>query len=125
MAGPFDYKAALSRVEGDEVLLADLGKLFSEESPKMLAAVNAAVAHQDADALQRAAHSIKGSIATFAAAAAFEAALSLERMGRAKDLSAAEKGARVLAAEVERLRGALGDLIAQQERSLEAEELSS
>ena len=62
-----DRSLALARVDGDEALLADLAKLFCEESPKMLAAVHEAVAAKDAERLQRAAHSLKGAVATLAA----------------------------------------------------------
>src|SRR6266403_1540675 len=42
-----DREVALARVEGDEGLLADLAKLFCEESPKLLSAVRDAVARRD------------------------------------------------------------------------------
>jgi len=110
----FDLKTALDFVEGDEGLLADLARLFCEESPRMLSTVRAAVDRKDADALERAAHTLKGSIGTFAAPDGFEAALHLERLGRAKDLTQVEDAFALLSVEVERLRTALGDLVAQQ-----------
>jgi two-component system sensor histidine kinase/response regulator len=122
---PSDLKSALVRVEGDKALLADLAKLFCEESPRMLAAVRTAVASKDADALERAAHSLKGSVATFAAANAFEAALKLERLGRAKELTGAEKVCAVLSAEVERLRADLEDWVEQQKQPSEAASLQT
>jgi two-component system sensor histidine kinase/response regulator len=62
-----DLDAALLRVEGDEALLADLARLFCEESPKMMAAIQYGIEHKNADALERAAHSLKGSLSMFAA----------------------------------------------------------
>ena len=110
----FDHKLALARV-GDESLLADLAQLFLEESPKMLAAIHDAVIENAPEQLERAAHSLKGSVATFAAQDAFEAALKLERLGRAGDLAEAVKGYAVLEAEIERLRSVLGTLGARKE----------
>ena len=60
-----DRALALARVDGDEGLLADLAKLFCEESPKMMAAVREAVEARDPERLQRAAHSLKGAVATW------------------------------------------------------------
>ena len=105
-----DRNLALARVDGDEALLADLAKLFCEESPKMLAALLQAVSRKDAERLQRAAHSLKGAVATFAAHDAFEAALKLERLGRAGDLSGAEKAYEALESQIERLRSVLQTL---------------
>ena len=90
-----DREAALQRVEGDEVLLADLAKLFCEESPRMLSAIQEAIARKNAEALERAAHSLKGSVATFAAPRAFDLALKLERLGRANDFDNAESHIRL------------------------------
>jgi hypothetical protein len=62
---------------------------------------------EDPARLQLSAHVLKGGVATFAARAAFEAALRLEKMGRGGDLSAAPEALAALAQEVERLRPAL------------------
>jgi two-component system sensor histidine kinase/response regulator len=105
-----DREVALARVDGDEGLLADLAKLFCEESPKLLSAVQDAVAKRDTAALKRAAHSLKGSISTFAARDATEAALRLEDLARAGELASAEDAYRLLVAQVERLKQALEGL---------------
>jgi PAS domain S-box-containing protein len=105
-----DRSLALARVDGDEALLGDLARLFCEESPKMLAAVREAVADKDADRLQRAAHSLKGSVATLAAQKAVDAALKLERLGRSGEMDEAERAYEILAAEIEQLRTVLENL---------------
>jgi two-component system sensor histidine kinase/response regulator len=102
-----DREVALARVDGDEGLLADLAKLFCEESPKLLSAVQDAVAKRDTAALKRAAHSLKGSISTFAAQDATEAALRLEDLARVGEFAGAEDAYRLLVAQVERLKQAL------------------
>jgi CheY-like chemotaxis protein len=111
-----DRTLALARVDGDHGLLADLARLFCEESPKMMAAVRDAVEAKDAERLQRAAHSLKGAVATLAAQKAFEAALRLERLGRAGDMAPTEQAYRLLELQVERLRTALESLGARKER---------
>jgi CheY-like chemotaxis protein len=111
-----DRHKALARMDGDEALLNDLAKLFLEESPRMLEAIAQAVAEKDAERLQRAAHSLKGSVATFSAQDALAAALKLERLGRSGDLEEAERAYAALANEIERLRSALEALSARQER---------
>jgi two-component system sensor histidine kinase/response regulator len=114
-----DWNLALERVDGDEALLSDLAMLFCQESPRMLAAVREAVSAHDGERLQRAAHSLKGSVATFAAPDAFEAVLHLERIGRSGDLADAEKAYAALTIEIERLRPVLETLSAVQERAPE------
>ena len=118
-----DHDLALARVDGDQALLSDLAKLFCEECPRMVAAVREAVSSRDAKSLERAAHSLKGSIATFAAQGAHDAALQLERLARAGDLSAAENAYLVLANEIQRLKPALEDLATHERSVAELESL--
>ncbi len=107
-----DWETALGRVGGDEALLLDLAKLFCDECPRMLSAVQQAVERKSAPDLHKAAHSLKGSVATFAAQQAFEAALRLERLGRAGELTDVDEGFVILAQEVERLQATLETLTA-------------
>ena len=86
-----DRALALSRVGGDTELLREIGQLFLEEYPTMLTRLAAAVANQDANAVDRTAHSIKGSVANFGAQAAYQAALELEQMGREQNLGDAHR----------------------------------
>jgi two-component system sensor histidine kinase/response regulator len=109
-----DWKVALGRVDGDEVLLADLAKLFCEELPKMLSAVQEAVETKNPDELKQAVHALKGPVATFAAQPAFEAASNLERIAGSADLGSVEDAFAVLVAEVERLRVALEGVMTAQ-----------
>ncbi len=106
----FDREAALARVDGDPVLLADLAKLFCDESARMLLAIQEAIASKKPEALERAAHSLKGSVATFAAPTAVELALKLERIGRANVLDDAERVFGLLAIEIARVKEALTSL---------------
>lgn len=81
-----DRAVALERVGGDSELLQEMAQLFLDEYPMQLEAVRAAVRTRDAKALERSAHSLKGSVGNFGAAAAQDAALQLELIGRRGDL---------------------------------------
>jgi PAS domain S-box-containing protein len=105
-----DSTLALARLDGDEALLADLSKLFCEESPRLLSAVRDAVAKKDSNALQRAAHSLKGSVSTFAAQDALNAVLKVEAIGQSKNLDGAADACALLEKEIERLQFALVSL---------------
>ena len=99
-----DRAAALDRVGGDAVLLAEIAKLFLEEYPTQLAAIRAAVAAGNAPELERAAHSLKGSVANFAAPAVVETARMLEQIAREARLESAGELAAVLEQQLEHLR---------------------
>jgi two-component system, sensor histidine kinase and response regulator len=77
----FDLNAALERVGGDQELLKEIAQLFLDDAPGGLALIREAVEKNDALALQRAAHSLKGSVANFGAEETVEAAYQLEQMG--------------------------------------------
>lgn len=85
-----DRALALSRVDGDEDLLREIAVLFLDDYPNLEANIREAVALRDAKALERASHTLKGSVANFAADAVFRAAFNLEMMGRSRDLSGVE-----------------------------------
>jgi HPt (histidine-containing phosphotransfer) domain-containing protein len=88
---------ALERVGGDEELLREIAGLFLEDYPSLITQIEQAVAASDANSLERAAHSLKGSIANFGSDPAYHAAFELEQIGRNKNLEhAAEAYARLL-----------------------------
>jgi HPt (histidine-containing phosphotransfer) domain-containing protein len=84
-----DLETALSRVGGDSELLSEIATLFLSDYPNQVSALTEAIAHRDAGGVEKAAHTLKGSVATFGATPAVESALGLERAGRANDLSGA------------------------------------
>jgi two-component system sensor histidine kinase/response regulator len=85
-----DEALALSRVGGDADLLREVIDLFLDDYPQAIESIRTAVAVHDASALEHHAHSLKGSVSTFGAARAFEAALELEKQGRSKDMTGVE-----------------------------------
>ena len=114
-----DLDVALLRVDGDEALLADLAKLFCAESPKMLAAIQHGIEHKNADSIERSAHSLKSSLAMFAAPKAFDLALKLEDLGRSKELGDVGSTFAALTAEMERVRTALEEFHLHQQQTQE------
>jgi HPt (histidine-containing phosphotransfer) domain-containing protein len=68
---------------GDRSLLRAVAETFIDHLPVLLDDVDAAVAAGDPPAIQRAAHSLKGSAGNFGYAPAFDAALHLEQLGHA------------------------------------------
>lgn len=77
----FDRQAILERVGGDEDLMKEIISMFVEECPKMMAEIESAVSAKNSEGLERAAHSLKGSVSNFGAQRAYEAAYALEKMG--------------------------------------------
>jgi HPt (histidine-containing phosphotransfer) domain-containing protein len=84
-----DRESALDHVGGDAQLLAEIAGLFLNEYPAQLATLTAAVQQGDPRLVEKTAHALKGSLATFGAQPAVAAALKLEQAGRAGDLSQA------------------------------------
>jgi two-component system, sensor histidine kinase and response regulator len=105
-----DGARLLNRVNGDAELLAELIGLFLGECPGLLEQVRAAVAARDGDRLRAAAHALKGSVSNFDATAAFDAAVQLEQIGRARDWALARKGLAALEAAAADLQSALAEL---------------
>ena len=108
---PFAVTAALAQVMDDRQLLAEVAGVFLAECPRWLTEMRAAIAGGDPLRLQMAAHALKGAATTFAAPGTYEAALRLEEMGRAGELSAAPEALAALKQEFDRLRPALAVLV--------------
>lgn len=103
----FDITEALLRTDGDMELFQELAGIFLESYSKQLADVENAIEKNDMNALESAAHSIKGSVGVFCAKPAFDVALKLEMMGRENNMSEACEAYKVLSVEIERLCRAL------------------
>jgi len=108
-------EVALARMNGDQALLADLARMFCNEGASLLSAIRDAASAKDLGGLQRSAHSLKGSIAPFAAEDAFEAVLRVEKLAQASDLVGSVDAVENLTLEIERLKLALATLSAEQE----------
>jgi two-component system sensor histidine kinase/response regulator len=106
-AAAVDLAAALRTAGGDRALLTDLMRLFLDDCPERVAELRAAVAGGDPDHVQRAAHTVKGSVATFGARLARDLAADLERAGRERRLGDAPGLLGALETELARVSDAL------------------
>jgi CheY-like chemotaxis protein len=102
----FDRSAALARVD-DEELLGKLVELFLDECPKGMAEIRRGITERDAEAVERAAHNLKGAAAVFSAEPACRAAERLEAIGRDQNWAEAEPALRTLEDAVASLQRAL------------------
>jgi signal transduction histidine kinase/CheY-like chemotaxis protein len=99
----FNRKELMDRLGGDVDLLGDVIRLFLDDCPLRLAAIKHAVDLRDAELVRTTAHALKGAAGTLSAAAVFEAAQTLERLGAEGRLEPAEAAWRTLAKEAANL----------------------
>jgi CheY-like chemotaxis protein len=111
----FNREELIDRLGGDADLLGDVIRLFLDDCPKRLAAISAAVEQRDPELIRTTAHALKGAAGTIAAAAVFEAAQTLERIGAEKRLAAAEAAWRVLSRESANLMDTLRRMVPEPE----------
>ena len=103
----FDEEALLDRVNGNQKLLRELVEIFLDDSPKLLEEIKLALKRKDTEALRRAAHAFRGSVSTFAARQAAEAATRLESRAIKRDLRGAREALQEVQAQFTRLRRSL------------------
>ena len=92
-------------VGGDENLLCDLARMFCTEGPKLLTGAREALLRNDCHTLRHASHALKGSVSTFAAQRATEAAARLEDLAASGELGGAKDAYETLDAQVEAAKG--------------------
>ncbi|HKF24987.1 MAG TPA: response regulator, partial [Candidatus Acidoferrum sp.] len=106
----FDSGALLDGLDGNRRLLRDLLRLFRADYPQRLAEMREAIGSNDVHALEKAAHTLKGSIGNFGAKKAFATAKQLEFAGKEKDLNRAAQLLPAMESELEVLSRQLGEL---------------
>ena len=78
-----NWTAALEAAAGDESLLAELVEMFANtEAPSLIADIDRSITALDPVLLQRAAHTLKGSLRIFESQDASELCLQLETLGK-------------------------------------------
>jgi two-component system, sensor histidine kinase and response regulator len=82
-----DWQALKENCAGDDALVNELVELFRKEGPALLADVKTAVGSQEALAIKRTAHRLKGALVSLAAPQATVLARDLELAGSQNDLS--------------------------------------
>jgi HPt (histidine-containing phosphotransfer) domain-containing protein len=103
----FNYEESVTRLGGDEELFADILDIFLEDAPKLLAEASHSLGSGDSETLERAAHTLKGLSANFAAPAAVEAGYAVELLAREHRLQSAAMCFPRLETELHRLEAAL------------------
>ena len=106
-----DRNQVLELTGGNVETLKEVVGLFSVECRKLMKRIHDALTNEDPAELQRAAHTLKGSVQVFGAKRAAAAALRLETMGRDENLAGAEEVRLELVREIEHLMPVLSDLL--------------
>jgi signal transduction histidine kinase/CheY-like chemotaxis protein len=87
----FSAEDLLKRVGGSLKVLRDVAKIFLADTPKRRSAIRKAIAAQDGEALARAAHALRGSVAMLGANEIAEDARTIEAMGRSGRIAEANR----------------------------------
>jgi two-component system, sensor histidine kinase and response regulator len=88
---PLNKAALLARVGGNMGVLAEILRMCPVELARLRKDLEIAVAHQDAQRIQQAAHTLKGTLGNLSAEDAYQAALHLEERARTGDLGLVEE----------------------------------
>ena len=104
-------RAILARVGGDIGLLAEIVRIFCDDSRRLLRGMHDAAARSDTAFLERSAHRLKGALETFCARDAADAAIRLETMGRNASLDRVEDALAALETEIDALTSELSNLV--------------
>ena len=109
----FDLEDALEKVGGDMEIFREIIEVFLESYPDQLREIRKAIDDSDAGVLERASHTLKGSVGTFAAKKAHETALRLEAIGREGKLEGAPGEYSKLEQELKELEAALKEILSE------------
>jgi two-component system, sensor histidine kinase and response regulator len=107
ISGTVDGAALLERVAGDEQLAREVAGLFLSYGPNMMSRIEEAIESLESAEIEAAAHSLKGAVGNLAADRAFQAARSLEMMGRQGEMENVREAFATLQKEIHDLSGAL------------------
>jgi HPt (histidine-containing phosphotransfer) domain-containing protein len=85
---PSALDTLMETTEGDPEFLGEMIDVFLADAMELLAAMDGALAGGDAEALRRAAHSLKSNAATFGATRLTALARQIEELGKTAELAA-------------------------------------
>jgi HPt (histidine-containing phosphotransfer) domain-containing protein len=111
-AAVLDPDRLLDALSGDVEAVRGVVELFATQRADLVAQLRDAIGRAALADVHHVAHSLKGALATLGADAAAEAALRLERSGRAGDLATVAPAFAALERELERLQPELDRLAA-------------
>ncbi|MGB3092405.1 MAG: Hpt domain-containing protein, partial [Candidatus Zixiibacteriota bacterium] len=100
---PIDLEAALDRFDGDKEFLTNMLQEFLDSASGQLETLKKAVEREDAELIEREAHSIKGAAGNLGATGIADVSLKLELLGRKANLSGASEVIAKLKTEFKRL----------------------
>ena len=109
--GIFDPARLLETIDDDVDFLRKFVGQFLEDSQKILGQIRESILCRDSETLTRASHSLKGAVSHFGAQPAFEAARTMEFLGRDGDLEKASGALDELEEAVECLRDMLSEFV--------------
>jgi signal transduction histidine kinase/CheY-like chemotaxis protein len=89
-SGPIDRAQFMARLGGDEALCAEVARLFLDDCPTRLVAIETAVRDRDANRIRTTAHALKGAAANLSAHDLVAATRTLEELGRSGALDGVE-----------------------------------
>lgn len=112
-AASINLEELFNRVDNDQALLVTLIRLYRDDAPHMLDAIDRACQDRDGDALLRAAHTMKGATAVFATAPAVACAQAMEQAAHDLDWPRAVALQDAVRAEIASLMDNLAALSAQ------------
>jgi HPt (histidine-containing phosphotransfer) domain-containing protein len=101
----------MERVLGDREFLAELIELFAEDGPNLLEQLGDAISRRDGPQAAKTAHTFKGTIGNFCAAAAHQMAYEVELLCKEGDFGQAGERWNALRTEVELVQTALQKLL--------------
>jgi HPt (histidine-containing phosphotransfer) domain-containing protein len=113
LSGVMDVEQALQRLGNDEDLLRDIIQIYLEDAPGMVRKIHAAVEEEDANNLQRSAHSLKGLASTLSAHEVVDVAYRLEHIAATRNLADAAKTAAEVDQRVDELSRAVQEYLRQ------------
>ena len=114
----FDRAGLLGRLAGDEEVVQDVERLFLEDAPVRLQAIETAVKARDAAAVRFEAHGLKGAAGSLMAPRLFEAAKALETLAAEARLEGVDAAMQTLSIEAARVLEALRRSVAGVRKAL-------
>jgi PAS domain S-box-containing protein len=106
----FDHAGSLERTGGDEKLLGEMAVLFAAQCPQRLRDIREALASQNVATLERAVHTLRGSVNSFCAPAAVAAAAELATMAHTGSFEGARVAFELLESALQQLLPVLAKL---------------
>jgi CheY-like chemotaxis protein len=107
----WNREEALTQAAGDEELLDEMLSMFLTDSVQLANEIEKAIAANDAERLEHAAHSLKGELGCIGANSVMERAREIEEAGRRANFSAAATLMSALQQDLRELRSALSQVL--------------